>query len=194
MEEIPAIADSFEERRKIFKDIWDSSDSNDSEDHNQKPKVIKTARLSNDVIAIRKKRVKKLKSVCKKVLEISDRKKYIQEEITIIGTRKSKKIKSAFVRRRRKTVKKVKSTSSCKSSSKNLPLMNDVTSEDKNDDDETSRNVPVITQKEDIKENTKKFIKAVKVEGKKSPVRFYLKQPVQVQRELATLTTINLCM
>ncbi|KPI91167.1 hypothetical protein RR46_14671 [Papilio xuthus] len=194
MEEAPAIADSFEERRKIFKDIWDSSDTNDPED--QKPKVIKTARLSNDVIAIRKKRVKKLKSVCKKVLELSNRKNYIQEEITLIGTRKSKKYKSARVRRRRKTVKKIKSTSSCKSSSKNLSLMNDVTSEGKNDYGETLKNVPVVIENEDVKENMKKFIKPIKVEAKrpKSPVRFHLKQPVQVQRELATLTTINLCM
>ncbi|XP_013161613.1 PREDICTED: uncharacterized protein LOC106113417 [Papilio xuthus] len=194
MEEAPAIADSFEERRKIFKDIWDSSDTNDPED--QKPKVIKTARLSNDVIAIRKKRVKKLKSVCKKVLELSNRKNYIQEEITLIGTRKSKKYKSARVRRRRKTVKKIKSTSSCKSSSKNLSLMNDVTSEGKNNYGETLKNVPVVIENEDVKENMKKFIKPVKVEAKrpKSPVRFHLKQPVQVQRELATLTTINLCM
>lgn len=41
MEEGPPIAESFEERRKIFRDIWDSSDSNDPEDNNQKPKVIK---------------------------------------------------------------------------------------------------------------------------------------------------------
>lgn len=96
------------------------------------------------------------------------KKKYVffPVKITSIGTRKSKKYKSGRVRRRRKTVKKVKSTPSCKSSSKNLTLTNDVTSEDKTNFDETSRNIPIVIEKDEIKENTKKIIKPARVEGK----------------------------
>ncbi|XP_068628054.1 uncharacterized protein [Battus philenor] len=82
MESVPSNTGSFAERRKLFKDIWDSTDTSKDNVNLQKPTVIRTARVGEqDIIGKRKKqRIRHLRSVCKKILHFCDR-----EENDIFG-------------------------------------------------------------------------------------------------------------
>ncbi|XP_053600013.1 uncharacterized protein LOC128669297 isoform X2 [Plodia interpunctella] len=76
--QLMTVEESYVERRQLFKDIWDTAMHMDEKDGDilNKPKVIKTLRLSEvDRSAGKKKkqRIKNLRAVCKKILEFCDK-------------------------------------------------------------------------------------------------------------------------
>ncbi|XP_045763971.1 uncharacterized protein LOC123866441 [Maniola jurtina] len=78
MDQLMTREESYAERRRLFKDIWETSmNMDDKEDIMTKPKVIKTLRLSEvDRCVAKKKKKQKLKNlraVCNKLLDFCDR-------------------------------------------------------------------------------------------------------------------------
>ncbi|XP_047989934.1 uncharacterized protein LOC125229184 [Leguminivora glycinivorella] len=124
--------DSYTERRKLFKNIWDTAVKLDEKDKESeqaavaKPKVIKTLRLGeSDEINVgknKKQRIKNLRIVCNRLLDICNKQESIEEQVydQMSAARHDSSVTSTMGVHQRK--RKKKTTRTKKKAKKNYQL------------------------------------------------------------------------
>ncbi|XP_013196069.1 uncharacterized protein LOC106139219 [Amyelois transitella] len=164
MEQLMTVEESYVERRQLFKDIWDTAMHMDEKDGDilNKPKVIKTLRLTEvDRSAGKKKkqRIKNLRAVCKKILDFCDKQDaddIFYEQITAEGHVAPPHKPEAHPKKRKlKARKKIKKTKSLFSPAKEVTHPRTIVSDGKDNFDlnankKTSRNSSPIKHRRPV--------------------------------------------